>query len=44
MRYGDEDRESENVEDRRGERGPVGSCFPGGGGGSAFQSRSAAAA
>ncbi len=31
MRYGDEDRESENVEDRRGQRGPA-FRFPGGGG------------
>lgn len=31
MRYGDEDRESNNVEDRRGERGPM-FRFPGGGG------------
>jgi predicted metalloprotease len=29
MRYGDEDRESQNVEDRRGERGPM-FPFPGG--------------
>jgi predicted metalloprotease len=37
MRYGDEDRESENVEDRRGERGPF--RFPGGfpGGGTRIQ-------
>ncbi len=36
MRYGDEDRESENVEDRRSERGPMFRFprgFPGGGGG-----------
>lgn len=32
MRYGDEDRESNNVEDRRGQRGPA-FRFPGGGGG-----------
>jgi hypothetical protein len=31
MRYGDEDRESNNVEDRRGQRGPM-FRFPGGGG------------
>jgi predicted metalloprotease len=31
MRYGDEDRESNNVEDRRSERGPM-FRFPGGGG------------
>jgi hypothetical protein len=31
MRYGDEDRESNNVEDRRGQRGPS-FRFPGGGG------------
>src|SRR5262245_18026642 len=31
MRYGDEDRESENVEDRRGQRGPM-FRFPGSGG------------
>jgi uncharacterized protein len=31
MRYGDEDRESQNVEDRRSERGPM-FRFPGGGG------------
>jgi uncharacterized protein len=31
MRYGDEDRESKNVEDRRGEGGPM-FRFPGGGG------------
>jgi hypothetical protein len=36
MRYGDEDRESENVEDRRGERGPM-FRFPGGGGGQRIQ-------
>ncbi len=36
MRYGDEDRESDNVEDRRSERGPMFRFprgFPGGGGG-----------
>ena len=31
MRYGEDDRESDNVEDRRGERGPM-FRFPGGGG------------
>ena len=31
MRYGDEDRESENVEDRRGQGGPMVPGFPGGG-------------
>jgi predicted metalloprotease len=36
MRYGDEDRESQNVEDRRGERGPM-FRFPGGGGGQRIQ-------
>jgi hypothetical protein len=30
MRYGDEDRESNNVEDRRGQGGPGGFRFPGG--------------
>jgi hypothetical protein len=33
MRYSDEDRESQNVEDRRGERGGGMFPFPGGGGG-----------
>ena len=38
MRYGDEDRESNNVEDRRGQRGPFGfPGFPGGGGGTRIQ-------
>jgi predicted metalloprotease len=36
MRYGDDDRESQNVEDRRGERGPM-FRFPGGGGGQRIQ-------
>ena len=36
MRYGDEDRESQNVEDRRSERGPM-FRFPGGGGGQRIQ-------
>jgi len=36
MRYGDEDRESSNVEDRRGQRGPV-FRFPGGGQGTRIQ-------
>ncbi|MFM1814497.1 MAG: hypothetical protein RLZ98_1192 [Pseudomonadota bacterium] len=33
MRYDDQDRESSNVEDRRGQRGGFGFPFPGGGGG-----------
>jgi uncharacterized protein len=33
MRYGDEDRESENVEDRRGQGGGPMFRFPGGGAG-----------
>ena len=38
MRYGDEDRESNNVEDRRGQRGPFGfPGFPGGGDGTRIQ-------
>lgn len=38
MRYGDEDRESNNVEDRRGQRGSFGfPGFPGGGGGTRIQ-------
>jgi predicted metalloprotease len=40
MRYGDEDRESENVEDRRGQRGPAfrfPGGFPGGGEGTRIQ-------
>jgi predicted metalloprotease len=41
MRYGDEDRESENVEDRRGQRGPSfrfpGRGIPGGGEGTRIQ-------
>jgi uncharacterized protein len=42
MRYGDEDRESENVEDRRGQGGggfgfPGGFSFPGGGDGNRIQ-------
>lgn len=36
MRYGDEDRESNNVEDRRGQRGPA-FRFPGGGQGTRIQ-------
>ena len=36
MRYGDDDRESQNVEDRRSERGPM-FRFPGGGGGQRIQ-------
>jgi len=36
MRYGDEDRESNNVEDRRSERGPM-FRFPGGGQGRTVQ-------
>ena len=40
MRYGDEDRESENVEDRRSERGPMFRFprgFPGGAEGTRIQ-------
>jgi hypothetical protein len=38
MRYGEEDRESNNVEDRRGQRGPM-FRLPGGGGPGGFQIR-----
>ena len=41
MRYGEDDRESDNVEDRRGEGG--GGMFRGGGGGGISSFRSAAA-